>query len=1015
MSKYSPLPLEIASYKLTGGVDTKIQGLVLPPPKLQSCINAYVEQTGSIRRRFGRSALTSKDTTDTTITDPFVATGKHQTRLLGFTASSVYDYGEADGRFANRGRCASWRMQTKSVEALDSRGTTPGGKDMAILGSYKCYAYDYSSTVAGATVTTTAFSLVDSKGTRYASNQILATQSAAAIPFSSVKVVAFGVRFYIVFYDVTTVGSLKVFIINTTSAATIASSLAGSATLLAAAVFGGALDVGVSTGFGPCVAWIHSTAPNIGLGHITTAGAFLVSTTVAGVAAPLSISVDVTGSATTGVAYHVGTTPNDIYAKIMSFNGAAWSVVTTSGALDTAITAGGAVGCRFDSSVLLRIWYADTLTSYPCIRQATYSTGGAPSSRVALLPRSIRVSKAFLGADSSVYFWCMSEPFAGVTQPTLYLMRNDGVVSAMASQGVASASLLSLATGAPHVPVNASNEYSLITDQYATIGATGTLGALGTGTTSAMREIIVGMVDSNSHVTVEDGQCTYVPGGFLQQYDGTGVTEVGFLAFVDTQNRITPVSSNGAGSLTNAAGTLYSYHIVPEWTNAQGEREQGTDNGSKTTTAFALNDDTVVFSIDCIPWTLKKSPRTNLAFAVYRTLANPTSSSPFYRVGSVANDPTVDRVVFTDLMSDAVAATQEQFYAIVELDNVTPGSGGSVVAAGNGRVFVAGFPDDPNLVIYSKLRGHHSPLAFNDALTIPFPAAQGPITAMCVFAESLIVFTATAIYRVNGGGLSNTGTSGGYTDPVLVQSDSGAVGQRGLVVTPLGVIFESAKGKMVMDSSFTVQYIGAPLELLTDPGVCTGACLIPGLQQVRFSYAATTQVYDYYHQQWYVFTHHSDGPTCVWNDAHTAVSGGALVYDDPLVWTDAGTAYAVTLTLAWMHTASLMGDITVRSIGLTGQILDVSYLTLYVAKDQEATNQTIDNTLTASGPLSRQWRIKKQVLKQIEVIIRDAILDVYGADVVQATAAWRLEELSFELALRSPRFGRGPGTVVIGI
>jgi len=67
--KFRPTAYEPVPYQLTGGVDTKFHGIALPPPKLQNCENAYVDQTGSIQRRFGRTALTALDSAGATITD----------------------------------------------------------------------------------------------------------------------------------------------------------------------------------------------------------------------------------------------------------------------------------------------------------------------------------------------------------------------------------------------------------------------------------------------------------------------------------------------------------------------------------------------------------------------------------------------------------------------------------------------------------------------------------------------------------------------------------------------------------------------------------------------------------------------------------------------------------------------------------------------------------------------------------------------------------------------------------
>jgi hypothetical protein len=1023
-SKYAPWDYEPVPYPLTGGVDTKFHGIALPPPKLQTCENAYVDQTGSIQRRFGRAALSTLDTAGATITG-WLASASYQGRLLGFTGTKLYDYSAATSRWIDAGRCTSWRVRTTPVDAGDIGTTIGGARDMAVIdaGGFRCYAYEYYEPSGVNYISRVAVTLVDASGIRYTTNKVLATSTAAAARAASVRVVAHGALFYVVYWDTNTAADLKCFIIDTTSAATITASLAASATTLASnlglnlATYA-PIDVCENIWHGPFVCYRSTVANTINLGHITSAGALTHTTTASsGAADCVNIGCDVTvlgaNNVLHGVVFTLGTAPNDVYSLLRQYTGAAWVVTASSGAMDTAIGGAGvrAVACTFDSATKLRVFYDNDLNvTYPCIRQGTFTTAGVIDPRVEMLPRSYLASRPFTGADGSVYFWCVNEPLT--RQPTLFLMKTDGTLAGVANQGIAVVSGLQ-PYGMGHVPSSLSGaSFSLACGYFTAFGTNGV------GTTTALKEVIVDMTHADSHVAVEDGSCLYIPSAVLQSYDGVSCTEVGFLQYVDTQNRIlldAAASSNGAGSLNagGAAGTLYAYRVVPEWTNAQGEREQGTDSGPKVTAAFALNDDTVTFTIDCIPWTLKQAPkstprRTQITFAIYRTLKNPSADSPHYRVGTVQNIPALDTVTFVDTMSDAVAATQEQLKFDVELDAVAPAPG-HIVAAGNGRVFVAGLPDDPNLVMYSKTRGHGEPLTFNDALLIQFPTSTGPIRALAVMNDSLIAFCERAIYRVNGNGTNNTGTVGGFTEPVLVATNDGAVGPRGCLVTPGGIMFDSStRGISLMPPSLGgTAYIGAPLEKLTDPGACTGAVVVPELQQVRFSFASVTYVYDYYHSQWYVFTHGSDGPTCVWGGDHVGVDG-PLVVDDATAWTDAGTSYTMELTLGFVTgPQAKRSDLAIRSIGLTGVSLAAHALSVYLRYDLGAVLETvIETTIVGAGVLEPRWRIGQQHCSSLEVTIRDALLDVYGADVVAATAGMKLNELVFELGVKTPGLGR---------
>lgn len=1007
-----PLPLERAAYPLAGGVDKKVHGLVLPPPKLQECTNAFVDQTGSLRRRYGRSALVNTDVTGSAISGSWQAAATHQGRLLGTSAGQrIYDYGETDGRWVDRGSHYSWPIATTSVDALVMSATAPATKDMGIIGDYTLYAFDYNVPNGANADYFTAFTLVDANGTRYASNKGLSSKiNSAALLSSSVKVVTHGVKFYIIYSDVNVVANIKCFIIDTTSAATIASSLAGSATTLIN-TFGGILDAYDHPSFGPIVTWIHSTANTIGLMNVDTAGAAVGALTfgTVGAVAPLSISVSVLTSI--GIAY-AETGAAGTFARIYTFNGTVFALTQTSAALDPVNSSN--VQCVWTSPTTLRIFYGATFTTYAGVKQVTYTTAGAAGIPESNIPRSVCVSRPWMAdaGDVGPFVWCCNEDaVTSTSQPTLYLFRYDGLFMGVASKGIAAISLISLAFGLPHVPVR-SRVYHTISDQYVRISGNGDPAfSPGTGTSSLMRDIAVDMSNATSGAFVEDGGCTYFAGGVMQQYDGVGTTEVNFTSFVNSQHRVTLTPATIAGAHLTVLKE-YSYRFTPMWVNAQGQRELGTDGGSKNITLTGT-DNQVTVTLDAVPWTRKSAitKRPYFAIGVWRCV-DPTGNDQFNLVGTVENNPTADTLTFVDTMTDAVAATQEFLYMGSsqpgdELDNLPPPAH-SLIAAGNGRVFVAGLADDPNLVMYSKLRSHGEALAFNDALTIVIPQADGAITALAVFAEYLIIFCERGIYRVNGSGLSNTGTSGGFTEPVRVMTDGGTVNWRGVVVTPMGVMYRGVKGIMLLTPGFTTEYIGAPVEpLLLSSATMISATLVPARQQVRFTTDACTLVYDYYHSQWYKFSHTlSPGAAVVWNDVHTGPSS-SMVYEDPAVWTDEGTNYQVTITLGWMHGSALPSDISIRTLGLVGQSLDQHYLGIMIFKDQSTTaNQAIDRTIAAAGVLQKQFRVKEQVVSQMQVTIIDWSTAVYGFPFSLSTAGFCLNELSFELALRTRNFGR---------
>lgn len=989
-------------FPIFGGLDTKTDGVSLPAPRLQKAENVHSDKTGSLRRRPGRTAITNTAQDGTTISG-WLASGTHQGNLLGFTPSKLYEYSQSDQGWVDKGRCTSWRESYTSISTTSSSKTALGASmDMGVLGNYKVYAYDTFTQEGANTRTTTVFTMVDLYGTSYCVDKQLATTTGAT-GGSGVRVIGNqGVGIVIIFYDVSTANTLKCLVIDTSSRATITSSIAASPTSLATNCDKAVFDAEINTTYGPFVAYQQSAANTITFGFVTSAGALAnTSTTTSGAAHATRIAVDVAGgNAMHGIFFALGTTPADGYADLRSFSGTAWTATASSAAVNGALSAAMYhIACKFDSATVLRVFYdGDLNTNYACVRQATVDTGATVTDQ-GFLTRSHLASKPFLGADGTLYYWVTNEPLSGVVQPTIFLMDYSNTLCGVANQGVHVGPSLSFI---PRV-VNDFNGKNSALFQYYTA-----FGTLGTGSATAFREVSLDMVHADSHVTVEDGSCVYIPSAVLQQYDGVSCVEVGFLQFCDTAGRVGFTKSNGAGTLTNLG--VYSYRIVPEWTNAKGEREQGTDNGPTTITMGAA-DDTVSIQIDNVPWTLKwtalKPARQNFCWAIYRTATNiggvvaPTADSPHYRVGTIPNVPTEDVATFVDTMADTTAETQEQLYADVELSNLAP-SPGYIVAAGNGRVFVAGLPEDPSLVLYSKQRGHGQPLAFNSALSIQMPQSAGDVTSLAVLDEQLVAFTRDTVYRVVGDGANNVGGGSGFAPPVVaISADGGATSHRGVGVTTIGLVYQSVRGIMLFGPGLEGSYIGAPLEGLYDGAAITGIQTIPQFQRIHFSTSSKTYVYDYFHKQWYIWTHVSDGPTAVWFDIHVALSNDEFEYDDTGVWTDAGTPYTATVTLAWEKSSSSQGDVDFRRVAITGTSLDQHYLDVRLSHDYDATvNQTDDSTIAAAGVLRKRIRVARQKANALQVTIRDAFVDAYGSDVVLNTAGWRLNEVIFEVKIR---------------
>lgn len=1007
------------SYPIYGGVDTKISGTVLPAPKLQRAENVYSDQTGSLRRRFGRTALTALDQGGAAIS-LWSALTTYQGRLVGFAGndSSMYEYSESDLRWTYRGRSASWREATTPITAPSAAApAATNGQNCADVAAtdlgWRLYAYDLYETSGANIKSTTYLTLFDAAGGRYKSDFQLATSTNVAARTSGVRVVQHGGKFYVIYALMSTLTTLKCFIVDPTSATTLAASFAAAATNLTTALVNQAFDVEENTVYGPFCAFAATPASNtITFGFVNASGAMAsASTTSSGAVDALRIAVDVAnGNAMHGIAYLKGTTPTDVFACLRSWSGAAWTATATSAATMTGITSAGIghLTCKFDNATTLRMVFdGDLNVTLPCVRNSVFDTGGFVLDGIAgfgRLSNSYVASKPFATGMGTCYWAANSGQ-----QSTLFLMRvdsnSDPVLVGVADQG----NHATVVSGAIQVP-RVDGHNALLYPSFFFVSRS--VSVLGRGSfwksysgTVAMHEISIDDNNPQNRVCVEDGASLFVPSAFLGYFDGKSVVEVGFLQYVDT---VVP-TPGGGGALDN--GVDYFYRIVPEWVNAQGEREQGTDVGPLKVSTVGGGVNSVALVINTLPWTLKTAfnvsttqvPRNELVFAIYRTEGAPASADdPHYRVGSVKNNPAADTVSFVDLMSDANAVLKEQLYADTELSAIAPPPG-YVLSAGNGRILVAGLPDDPSLIVYSKTRGHGVPAAFNAVLQIQMPISAGPIVSTAVLDEQIVVFTPTSVFRVVGSGLNNVGLGSGYAEPVVVvAADGGAISHRPTAVTPIGLLYQSSRGVMLFGADLQGSYVGAPLEGIIAAGALSRVVVQPNLQLIHCVHFSATYVYDYHHRQWYVWTHGSAGPAVLWNDELTGLQDDLAHTGTRTAWTDGTDHYTAKLVLGWEKLpASMQGDVSFRRVLLTGQSLDAHYLDVQVADDYDATTtQTSDVVVAAAGVLRTRFRVARQKANALQVTVQDALVDAYGGDVVQDTAGFRLNEVTFEVAVR---------------
>jgi hypothetical protein len=469
-----------------------------------------------------------------------------------------------------------------------------------------------------------------------------------------------------------------------------------------------------------------------------------------------------------------------------------------------------------------------------------------------------------------------------------------------------------------------------------------------------VKELTLAFADPQSHRLVQVGPTAYLNGGFIWQYDGYSPVESGFHLF---PANVTAATANNAKEIPDSGA--YFYRVYYEWTNARGERERSTF-GSEVRADLAAGEDEVTLTIPTLSFTGKRGDRRDVSIVVYRTEKNPTADSPFYRVSSpdptstsdnayLANDPTVDTVTFVDgyrnLASDTgtgpVLIEQELDYKnSAELDNFPPESV-SIITEGKDRIFMAGF-EDQSEVRYSKQHFAGSPVEFNDSLKFTVSEDGGPITALAIHNESLVIYKRDQIYTVTGAGPNNVGGGQSFSRPALITTNVGCVDQRSVVRMPQGLMFKSVKGIYLLTQQLQVAYIGADVEAYNSQDIVSAELNSSDDEVIFLTSSGRTLVYNYLFGQWSTFTNYTGTDGAVWNDAYVfGRPDGQVRRGSSTSWSDVGAAYALRIETAWIKLRGLQGFQRCRRASILGEWMSAHKLRMGVAYDYEDVRRNI--------------------------------------------------------------------------
>lgn len=546
------------------------------------------------------------------------------------------------------------------------------------------------------------------------------------------------------------------------------------------------------------------------------------------------------------------------------------------------------------------------------------------------LKRSVGLySKPFLNGD----YTYVNVVHDSALQPTYFTVRSDGLIVTRMLPG--NAGELLTAPMFTRVPFDSDSQpivplqvrVSLTTEESTTLTAN-----------KGLQQATLDFTGS----TYENGQLgenLHIAGGIVNTYDGVNVVEHSFHVFPEDLTNGSPTGTGG----NYANGETYAWKALYEWVDAKGQLHRSAPSVATSYTAAAA-----LTSVSVTVPTLRLTGKSGVKVVLYRTVGNGTI---YYRSQETDNDTSADTVTIVDDTADTDLSNNEILYTTGGvLENIAPPACQSIVKHKN-RLFLLGL-EDGNEVQYSKEHVTNEGVQFSDALKIRVDSAGGALKAAGSMDGRLFLFKKSRIFVLSGDGPVDTGAQNDFRPPEELASDVGTEEQDSVVLTPVGLMFKSAKGIYLLNRSLQVKYVGAPVEDFNSLTI-TSATVIEDQNEVRFTTSSgACLVYNYYFDEWSTFTNYSAVSAINGLGTYLHLKANGTVNKEIVgQFDDNGSSIKLAMETSWLSFAGLQGFQRVYWLYVLGEFEHHHYTTVKLAYDFENyyTEQKYFNTQTGLG------------------------------------------------------------------
>lgn len=805
--------------------------------------NGVFKKQGKISKRNGLASITALSGCE--------ALTQFNSELIGITSSSLYAYSENTGAWVNKGTCVNITSSLTNVVTDEIYAKTQ--PSCAIANSVSIHAWKDARNS-----TSLRYSVIDTE----TDTVILSDQEIANTWTGEAKCVAFGDYLVIIYRSGTT---LSLRHINSKSPTTISS-----AVTIATVHSDGVWDA-ISNGDFIYVAFKNAT-PALDLLRISKA--WIVGSPITTSSVPVSISL---AADTSQRVWTNWVTSSDVRSMVHTYSLvellASTELKTTTGTYNRIGSVVNGTSCH--------VFYEkySATASNTQIDSLVHNIAGAVTTAAAVFRRSVGLWSKPFSNGTDVYVNVIHD---SALQASYFTLKSDGNVAGKINYQVG---------GGLHTTVVLQE----VIDNRFDVLRKGSLQS-SSGTLFSITGVQAAEIQFGSSVVAEQqANNLIIAGGVINLYDGETVSELGFNLFPEG------ASGSGGASGGGMSDGAYLYRVCYEWTDTSGNIHRSAPSVS---TAVTLSGGGSSQKVTMTIPTLRITNKTDVRVVLYRTEA---SGTLYYQVSSVTsptpNVTSADTVTIEDKLADADIISRAILYTtggVVE--HVSPPAA-KFIAALDSRIVLAG--TDDGSIWYSKESSAYEPVAFYDGFTLNVDQVAGKVTALGVLDGKIIIFKKTGISVISGKFGNNSAQEVALSNPVILSRDVGCSNQKSVVLTPMGLMFQSDKGIYVLQRDMTLAYIGASVESYNSLTVC-GSAISTDQSQVRFVTENQALVYDWQFNLWSIFSGY-EALDCISVANNFYVLKSGKIQKEVDTFTDDGASYALKLRTNWLNFNSIVG------------------------------------------------------------------------------------------------------------